>query len=246
MSQRAADLGATVILSARREAVLREVAATLPAHGGPHEVLPVDLTNPDALRASAKTAGRVDYLINNGGISQRAKAIDTNMAVLRRLFEINFFGYIELTKAVLPQMLERGTGHIAAVSSVVGHIGTPMRSAYAASKHALHGYYNSLRYEVEQQGLGVTIICPGYIHTDISKNAVVGDGSAQGTMDVNQANGMSPERFAEKAWKGLLAGKPELHIGGQELAGIYLNRFAPGLLRKIVRGRAWDGEVENQ
>ena len=242
----AADHGATCVLSARSADKLEALRSRLGPDDRGHLALPLDLTRPAGFAAAVAQAGAVDYLINNGGISQRATAMDTTPETVRRVMETNFFGHVELTRLVLPGMVARGGGHVAVTSSVVGHIGTPMRSAYAASKHALHGYYDSLRYEVERHGIGVTIICPGYIHTDISVNAVTGDGSAQGTMDRNQAQGMSAEDFAEKAWRGLLAGKPELHIGGTELAGIYLGRFAPGLLRRIVRSRPWDGEPVNQ
>ena len=241
MAYWAAREGADLILSARREEKLLEVRAEL-TRPHAHAVIPLDLAAPDTLANIARDVGPVDYLINNGGISQRDTALNTSLEVTRRIMEVNFFGNVELTRCVLPDMLARGSGHVVTVSSVVGHIGTPLRSTYAASKHALHGYYDSLRYEVEREGLRVTILCPGYIHTDISRNAVVGDGSKQGTMDAGQAAGMSPGRFAEKAWSGIIAGKPEVHIGGKELGGIYLKRFAPALLDRVMRRRAWDNE----
>ncbi len=241
MAQRAAELGAELVLSARSEDKLSAFAKTLP-HSAQALVVPLDLTAPESFPEAVAAAGPVDYLINNGGISQRSTALDTKPEVVRQVMETNFFGHVELTRLVLPQLIDRGAGHIAVTSSVVGYFGTPQRSTYAASKHALHGYFDSLRYEVAQHGIQVTIICPGYIRTDISKNAVTADGSAQGTMDAGQASGMSPEKFALKAWKGLLAGKAELHIGGSELNGIYLKRFAPRLLDVIMRRRKWDGK----
>ena len=238
----AADEGADLILSARRETVLQDLRASLPRPEA-HKVAPLDLADVSDLCSLAERIGPVDYLINNGGISQRSTALDTSMAVTRRIMEINFFGNVELARCAAPAMVRRGRGHIVTVSSVVGHIGTPLRSSYAASKHALHGYYDSLRYELARHGVKVTIVSPGYIHTDISRNAVTGDGSRQGTMDRGQASGMSPAAFAERAWRGILRGKPEVHVGGTELGGIYLKRWAPRLLDRIMLRRKWDSEA---
>lgn len=241
MAKWAAREGADLVLSARREDKLAGVRDQL-MRAYAHRVAVLDLANTKQLVEVATHVGDVDYLINNGGISQRDTALNTSLAVSRQIMEVNFFGNIELTRQVLPGMITRGAGHIVTVSSVVGHIGTPLRSSYAASKHALHGYYDSLRYELARDGISVTILCPGYVHTDISRNAVVGDGSRQGTMDRGQAEGMSAVRFAEKAWRGVLAHKTEVHIGGKELAGIYLGRYAPRLLDYIMRKRGWDNE----
>ncbi len=234
LAHEASRQGAHVVLSARREEKLSAVAKTLP---GPSTIITLDLTEPASFAAAAAKAGEVDYLINNGGISQRSNAADTSPEVVRQIMETNFFGHVELTRIVLPGMLQRRSGHVIAMSSVVGYFGTPKRSTYAASKHALHGYFNSLRFEVEDEGVQVTIICPGFIHTDISVNAVTADGKKQGTMDNAQASGMKPEVFAQKAWTGILKGKRELHIGGRELAGIYLKRFVPGIFRKVLKNR---------
>ncbi len=239
MARWAAQAGASVILSARREAELLQIAASLP-HPQRHRVLPLDLSQAQNLPRIAETAGPVDFLILNGGLSQRGTALSTDIEVTRRIMEVNFFGNVALTRAVAPSMVTQGSGHVVAVSSVVGYVGTPLRSTYAASKHALHGYFDSLRYELAREGVQVTLICPGYIHTDISINAVTGSGAAQGTMDRNQANGMSAERFAEKAWQGILKEKAELYIGGRELAGIYIKRYFPSLFDRVMLRRPWD------
>ncbi len=233
--------GADLVLSARRQDKLEALRDSL-TRPFAHEVVALDLAEVDELAVIADRVGRVDYLINNGGVSQRDTALNTSLAVTRRIMEVNFFGNVELTRQVAPRMVYERSGHIVTTSSVVGHMGTPLRSSYAASKHALHGYYDSLRYELAGSGVKVSIISPGYIRTDISKNAVVGDGSRQGKMDRHQANGMAPARFAEKAWHGILRGRPEILIGGTELAGIYVKRFAPALLDVIMRRRSWDNE----
>ena len=239
MAHWAADAGAHLIVSARRQQQLQAVVNTL-QHPDRHQVVPLDLADEDSLRAAAREVGHVDYLILNGGLSQRGKALDTNLDVTRRLMEVNFFGNVLLTQLVGRHMVQAHAGHIVPVSSVVGYIGTPLRSTYAATKHALHGYYDSLRYEVAAAGVEVTILCPGYIATDISLNAVTGDGSPQGTMDSGQAGGMPAAEFAARAWRGILSSKPELYIGGTEIGGIYLKRFVPRLLDRIMKKRQWD------
>ena len=241
LSRWAAREGADLILSARRVSQLESVRDRL-HRANAHQVVPLDLSAVAELSAIASRVGPVDYLINNGGISQRDTALNTELAVTRRIMEVNFFGNVELTRCVLPGMLARRNGHIVTVSSVAGHIGTPLRSSYAASKHALHGFYDSLRYEVEKEGVRVTILSPGYIRTDISRNAVVGDGSKKGTMDKRQSESMDPDTFAEKAWRGILAGEPDVHIGGLELGGIYLKRYLPRVLDVVMRRRKWDSE----
>ena len=241
MAVQAAQMGADLIISARREEKLLELAASLP-QDCKVEVLPFDLMEPEQFHSIVERALPVDYLINSGGISQRSPAMATRPEVTRQLMETNFFATVELSRLTAQAMQRRRSGHIVAISSVVGYIGTPMRAGYAASKHALHGYFDSLRYELHQDDVKVSIICPGYIHTDISLNAVTADGKAQGSMDEGQANGMSAETFAKKAWKGLIAGRPEIFIGGSEIYGIYLKRFFPKLLDSIMLKRKWDGQ----
>ena len=235
LARYASDRGAHVVLSARRTESLEAVAKTLAPDTW--TIVPFDLTAPASFPAAVEAAGPVDHLVNNGGISQRSLALDTGPEVTRRVMETNFFGHVELSRLVLPGMLARGRGHVAVVSSVVGHFGTPWRSSYAASKHALHGYFDSLRYELRDTPVGISIVCPGFIHTDISVNAVTGTGEALGTMDDGQANGMEPEEFARRAWRGLLRGKDEVYVGGQEIGGIYLKRYAPRVLDWMIRRR---------
>ncbi len=236
MARSAAAQGANLILSSRRREALEAVAAT--CVGSPSvSVLPLDLTQPASFATAVAGAGDVDVLVNNGGISQRSFALDTEAAVTRRILETNFFGQVELTRLVAPGMIRRKGGWIVVTSSVVGYFGTPLRSSYAASKHALHGYFDSLRYELGGTGVGVTIVCPGYIRTDISVNAVTGEaGRRSGQMDAGQAAGMSPEEFADRAWRGILKRRPELHIGGtKEVGGIMLKRYAPRVFDWVIR-----------
>jgi dehydrogenase/reductase SDR family protein 7B len=230
--------GANLVLSSRNEQKLREVQSRC-ERPGDHLVAPFDLQKAssaqDICRNVLSRTGRVDILINNGGISQRSLAADTSMEVVRGIMETNFFGTVSLTRALLPSMLDRRSGRIAVISSVAGKFGTPLRSAYSASKHALHGFFESLRAEVHDKGITITIVCPGFIRTNISINALTADGTPQGTMDSAQAYGMSPEACAAGIVSAVEKGRPEVYIGGKEVLGIYINRFAPGLFLRIIR-----------
>lgn len=232
-----AKRGAKLILSARREKELNRVMKN--CKDAEARVLPLDLAESDQLNTKAEEAisywGRIDYLFNNAGMSQRSYAVDTELKVTRRVMEVNFFGTIALTKAVLPAMIEQQKGHIVVTSSVMGKFGTRLRSTYAATKHALHGWFDSLRQEVHDKDITVTLVCPGFIKTDVTINAVEGDGSKHGVMGKGQQKGMLPEEFADKLLPKVLKGKDEVYIGGKEIWGIYLKRFAPRLLNKILR-----------
>ncbi|MEM6335539.1 MAG: SDR family oxidoreductase [Bacteroidota bacterium] len=230
--------GARLILSARRGDALESVRSSL-SRPEDHACVPLDLADPASLEAAygivSRDVGAVDVLVNNGGISQRSLAAETDMDVDRRLMEVNYFGAIGLTKRVLPDMLERGNGQLVAVSSLVGKFGTPYRSGYAASKHALHGFFDSLRAEVAPRGLTVTLICPGFVKTQVSVNALTSDGSALGEMDDAQAGGLSAEACAVSSADAIEADKPEVYIAGKELAGVYVSRFAPWLFRRLIQ-----------
>ncbi|RZK49970.1 MAG: SDR family oxidoreductase [Pedobacter sp.] len=231
------DLGYEVLLSARNEAELMRVrlASKYPERC---KILPLDLAQSDQLATKAETAlsimGHIDILVHSGGISQRALAMQASSDSEEKLLRVNFWGSVYLTKAILPSMIARNSGHIVCISSLVGKFGTPYRSAYSASKHALHGYFDSLRAELPTS-LQVTLICPGFIKTAVTLNALTADGSAQGTMDDAQANGMSATDCAQKIVKAIAAKKAEAYIGGKETIGIYLKRFFPSLFQKIIR-----------
>ena len=180
--------------------------------------------------------GDIDILINNAGISQRSLAAETDMEVDERIFRVNYFGTIALTKALLPHFIKKKAGHVVVVTSVVGRVATPLRSSYSASKHALHGFFDSLRAEVYDDNISITLICPGFVNTNISKNALIGDGSEQGTLDTATANGLSPDYFAKKAVKAIQREKQEVVIGGAlEVLAVYLKRFFPLILAKMLR-----------
>ncbi len=237
MAYALAAKGAQLVLSARNTNRLQKVKDQC-ASSERHLIVPLDLedssTFPDNVQTVLDKYNRMDMLINNGGISQRSPAADTSLETDRRIMETNFFGAVALTKAVLPTMLKSGSGHIVVISSLVGKFGTPLRSTYSASKHALHGFFNSLRAELSATGIKVLIVCPGFIRTNISLNALCADGSCHGVMDEAQDNGLAPEVCAEKIIQSIERGKDEVLIGGKELLGVYLSRFTPGIFNRII------------
>lgn len=226
-----------MILSARRVEELERVKNQTGKPDWVH-IVPLDLSQTEAVAELAAAAhqhwGRIDILINNGGISQRETVDKTQLMVDRRIMEVNYFGQIALTKAVLPYMLSQGAGHIAAISSLTGKFGFPLRSAYAASKHALHGFFESLYLELKDQGIGVTLVNPGRIRTHISLHALTGDGKEHQQMDPGQDKGMTAEVCARKILRAIARQKVEVNIGGTEILMIYFKRYVPWLFRWIA------------
>lgn len=231
------NAGAKVIASARNEAELNRVKSQCSLQENCH-ISPLDLAANENFDNIAQSIfnkfGRIDYLINNGGISQRSTVLETPLEIDRRIMEINFFGTIALTKTVLPYMLKQGGGHIAATSSIAGKFGFFQRSAYSASKHALHGFFESLRLEMlrsenRKQNIRVSMIVPGRVRTNISLNAIDGKGNAHGKMDEGQNKGISPEKAARQILCGLAKNRREINVGGVELLMLYFKRFLPRL-----------------
>jgi len=238
MVRQAADQGAKVVLSARNEIALQNVMKSL-KNPDSHFCLPLDLEKSGNFQELAQLVidkyQRIDVLINNGGLSQRATAAETGLEIDRKIMEINYFGNIALTKAVLPYMIHQKSGHIVVISSIAGKFGFFLRSAYSASKHALHGFYESLLLEQEENNIHVTIACPGKINTDISINALSSDGKSHGVMDHNQATGMSAQECVEKLFTAVARKKKEVLIGNKEIKAVTLKRFFPNLFWKIIR-----------
>lgn len=241
LCQQLAERGASLVLSSRRADVLEKVRAKC-SNPGRHLVLPLDMLAPHTFGAALETVlrrfGRVDVLINCAGISQRANAVDSDLKVDRHLMDLNYFAPVALTKLVLPSMLARGDGQIVAISSMMGKFGLPGRTAYAASKHALHGFFDSLRAEVAGQGVAVTVICPGYIRTNAAFNALEADGTPHNKMDKDIAGGMEPEKCARQIVRAIERQRPEVYVAGYEKLGLYINRFAPWLFRRIAASKA--------
>ncbi len=229
----------SLILAARTRSALEKISGLCIANGAESFVMEMDLSNAASIDKAVIEINsrfpRIDIVVHNGGISQRSFAKDTTMDVYRRLMEVNFFGTVQLTRSLLPKMIENKSGQFVVVTSIVGKIGTPQRSGYAASKHALHGFFDSLRAEVCHDGIQVTIVCPGYVKTNLPFTALKADGSKHNQMDVTTANGIDPSVFAQKMIAAIEAKKEEVYIAGaREVMGIYLKRFFPRLLSKIV------------
>ena len=232
--------GASLILSARNQEKLASIKTSLANHSR-HFVLPLDLEKSDEFEVMAQEIvsryGRIDVLVNNGGISQRSNAFETSMDVNRKIMEVDFFGNIALTKAVLQFMQRQKSGQILVISSIAGKFGFFLRSAYSAAKHALHGYYESLSLEEEHNGISVTIVCPGKINTPISTNAINADGIRHGIMDHNQKTGMPVEVCVKQILKALQHKKREVLIGNKEIWAVRIKRFFPGIFWKIIKNQ---------
>jgi short-subunit dehydrogenase len=234
--------GAKLVLSARREDQLdrvREQCVSASPDGQDHMVLPLDLAASETFAAANASVleryGHVDILVNNGGISQRGTVAETTLDVDRRIMEVNYIGTVALTKVVLPAMLARHSGQIVVISSLMGKIGTPLRSAYAASKHALQGFFDCLRAEVHDQGVHVCVISPGYVRTEITKNALTADGSTFDQMGDAQAKAMSAEVFAERCADAIAADASDRMIGGAEVWAARLAPLFPRVYEFLVR-----------
>lgn len=234
-------MGARLIISARRESELARVKINCT---GAKDVMivPLDLADEQSVRSACATVfskvKNVDILFNNGGISQRATTMETSQDVVRKIFEVNFFSNVLLAQLVAERMIENKAGHIVVTSSLMGKWGFYLRSTYAATKHALHGFYDSMRMEIEKDNVFITLLTPGFVNTNVSKNALNEKGISTGEMDNNQAQGMSAEECVRIILKGVAAKKFEVAAGGKELMGLKLRRFFPMLFEKILRKRS--------
>lgn len=232
------EMGAKLIISSRNTELLYQVKRKCKINQLDIHVFPLDLEKTNTLQEVAEAAlkiyGRIDMIIHSGGISQRSLALETNLEVAQKIMNINFWGTVVLSQAILPSMINNGSGQIVIISSLVGKFGTKLRSAYSASKHALHGYFDSLRTEIDPN-IKISIICPGFIKTNVTLNALTADGSKQNTIDDAQANGMPADECAGRIIKAIKADKEEVYIGGKEKYGIYLKRFFPGIFSKLIR-----------
>ncbi|MBS1960045.1 MAG: SDR family oxidoreductase [Bdellovibrionales bacterium] len=232
-----------IILAARKtdalEQIKKQILARLPAK---IEVQKLDLEQPksivDFVQVLTAENHIPDLVIHNAGLSQRSLAKETSIDVDRRLMEVNYFGTVYLTKLLLPHFLKRKQGQIAVVTSLVGKFGSSMRSGYAGSKHALHGFFDSLRAELAAElgpdAVPITMICPGFIRTNISVSALTKDGSTQNTMDSGTGGGMEPRECARRMIAAIQARKYEATVGGKETLGVLLKRFLPGLFTRMI------------
>ncbi len=233
------SLNAKLILSSRKEEELLKVKEACKQPNNV-KIITLDLEDYNNLQPKVDNAlaafGNIDILVNNGGISQRSFVKNTKIDVDKRIMDINYLGTVALTKALLPYFIKNQQGHFVTTTSIVGKIGTPLRSSYAASKHALHGFFDSLRAEHHKDNIAVTLVCPGFVNTNISKNALTGDGTPQEKMDTATANGIDPKHFSKVMAKAIKNKKEEINIAGaKEKLGVYVKRLFPKVLSIMIR-----------
>jgi len=222
-----------LILSGRKENALNEVAEICIANGSTTRVISFDLADENSIKEAAeivlKEEKTIDGLYHFGGISQRSFTNETPLSVDRKIFEVNFFGTIALTKLVLPLMIKNKEGQIGVTTSIVGKFGIPYRSSYSATKQALHGFFESLRAENVPNNILVSMIIPGRIKTNISVNALGKDGNAHNKMDEGQDTGMEVEKAAKIIVRRLQKDQKEILVGGKEILMVHIRRFFPRL-----------------
>ena len=232
------DRGANVIASSNNSDELTEVRKRCEARKHVLHTAIFDLAEMSNINAIVKEQlekhGRIDVLINLGGISQRARIIETPLWIDRKIMEINYFGTIALSKAVLPYMVRARSGHIMATSSISGRFGFPLRSAYSASKQALHGFFETLHIEHRDDNVKASVIIPGRVRTKISYHALTASGKEHGKMDAGLAGGISPEKAVKVILKGLEKNKREIPVGGKELFMLYIRKFFPSIFFNIA------------
>jgi short-subunit dehydrogenase len=230
--------GAHLTLVARRQEALEAVRQAC-ERPDDHRCAVIDLT--DYRAAARKVAelsrqvGGFDVVVHNAGISQRSFAVETAIDVDERLMAVDYFAPVAITKALLPEMIQRGHGQIVTVSSLAGKMATPYRSGYSAAKHAIIGFMDALRAETWRQGITVTVLLPGFIATGLSLRALTGDGSPLNQLDDAQKNGMEPARCARLMVDAIEADRDEAAMGGREKYGLYLKRFFPRLFNRVIR-----------
>ena len=233
------ELGAKLIISARNRDKLYQVKQNCKKTQLDIHVLTLDLEQTESLYDKAQDAlriyGWVDIIIHCGGISQRATALETPLEVAQKIMNTNYWGTVALTQAIVPSMIKKGSGHVVVISSLMGKFGTRLRSSYSASKHALHGYFDSMRNEVFDKNITITLVCPGFIKTNATLNALKADGTPQNKMDEAMQNAMEPADCANRIIKAIEHQKEEVFFGGKEKYGVLLKRFFPKVFSRYIR-----------
>lgn len=234
--------GTRLVLSARRTEELQRVKAACNVADEKVLILPLDVSDTESIPQHAKQVydrfGRVDILVNNAGLSHWTKVKDLSLEVVHKIFNVNFFGGVALTKAVLPAMLENKQGHIVVISSVLGKMVVQKQAAYNASKHALQGFYDTLRLEVAAEGIKVLLVCPGFVRTNVAKNSLNKDGEAINKDNDKILNGLDPNYVADEVLKAIEKNRDEIVLAGRlERSAILLKRLAPALFARMMRKR---------
>ncbi|MAZ96433.1 MAG: short-chain dehydrogenase [Flavobacteriales bacterium] len=230
--------GAYLIVSARRLELLEELQSQL---SEPKDclVLPFDLQHHEQAAQWVEQAlhfkGRIDVLVNNGGIGHLGSVDEMEFEIERKVMDVNFWAAVALTKAVLPHMLSNDSGQIWTISSILGFFGSPKLAAYAASKFAVIGYFESLQYELQHSQVHAGILSPGFINTAVSLNSLGPNGEPVGVNSSAQERGMLPEVLAQKFLQKTSKGRLPKHIviGGYERFSIPFKRYLPRLFSLV-------------
>jgi short-subunit dehydrogenase len=231
--------GARLVLSSRRQIELERVKAK--CKGAKQvEILLLDVTLIEELPARVNEVlqlmGGVDIMVLNAGISQRSLAIDTRLEVYRKIMEINYFSVVQMTLAVLPYFKQKNAGQVIVISSVAGKAGLPVRTAYCSSKHAVEGFFASLRVELWKTAIKILVVRPGAVKTNIAASALKGDGQTNNQKDETIEKGMPAEKCAAAIVSAAALNKKELMVGSvKEKAFYQLNRFTPNLVFDIIK-----------
>ena len=232
-----ANKGCRLIISSRKKEELNNVRENLESKENT-KVLSLDLLDfekaPETVKKAWDFFGKIDILINNAGLSQRSLIAETEFNIYKKLIDVNYLGTVALTNALLPLFIRNKKGHFVTVTSLMGKFSSPLRSGYCGAKHALHGFFDALRMEHEKDGVDVTLVCPGFVQTNVALNALTGNGKAQRKNDAKTQNGMPTGTFAKKMIKAIERKKYEVYIGGKEISGVYVKRFFPKILHRIV------------
>jgi len=238
LARQFAGEGARVIISSHEAEELEGVRKSLEPISKEVRTVVFNLGNPEEVKATAERVleefGRIDVLMNNGGISIRAEAIETTIEMDRKLMEIDYFSGVILVKTLLPAMIENGYGHIGVTSSISGKFGWPLRSAYAAAKHALFGFYKSLWAENHHKGIHITIFSPGRVRTNISYHALLKDGKEQGVMDPGLDKGIRPATCARKMIRAMKRNRKDVLVGSTELVMVWIHKYCKFLYYKLI------------
>jgi len=235
--QYAREDNVALILSSRRKAQLENVKSSCDSKT-PIALLPFDLKAFDKATNHVDQAlsfyGKVDLLINNGGVSQRSKILGTDFTVFQTLVEVDYLGTVALSHALLPHFVAQQNGHFAVVTSVMGKFASPYRAGYCGAKHALHGFFDAMRMEHEKDGINVTLICPGFVQTNVTINALTETGAPLGTDDPGTKNGLNCTFFCQEMRQAIAQKKWEVYFGKKEKWGVYLKRLSNRWLHRIV------------
>lgn len=235
-----AEAGARIVALDRDAAGLEGLRAELESLGRDCLALPCDVTDAtaceQAVAAGVARFGRLDVLVNNAGMSHRSGFAHTGLDVIRRVMEVNFFGAVNCTRAALPALVA-ARGLVIAISSVAGYTPLIARTGYAASKHAMHGFFDSLRSELEPQGVGVMIVCPSFIATRIDVNALGGDGAPVRHAQVTVGEPLAPDDVADTIFEGASRNRRLLLAGRTAKQAWWLSRLAPRLYDRLMSSR---------